>query len=182
MRGCPCVSLHLLLCVSLRVRFLMHVLVRACAFVPARARVPVGRAGPLPEHNVTNAAMVYGGDEMNRSKYVALFAGDIDPRMPAAAYLDGGENENELNQLIGQVWSGLRPLLQFAACACVCVCIYAWISCVCERARVCVHASMCVCTHAACMLAMRACMHANAERCARLRRSSKRTTSPSRTL
>ena len=69
--------------------------------------------------------MVYGGDELNRSKYVALFAADIDPRMPAAAYLDGGENENELNQLIGQVATllaaPLRPLLQFVACACVCV-------------------------------------------------------------
>ncbi len=56
---------------------------------------------------LVGAAMAYGGDEMNRSKYVALFAADIDPRMPAAAYLDGAENENELSQLIGEVGASL---------------------------------------------------------------------------
>eukprot|EP00937_MAST-01D_sp_MAST-1D-sp2_P002067 g2067.t1 len=48
---------------------------------------------------------IFLGDTKNRGKFNMIVADTIDPFLPAAEYLDGGEYENELQQLLGNLHS-----------------------------------------------------------------------------
>eukprot|EP00001_Collodictyon_triciliatum_P167534 29600_3 len=47
--------------------------------------------------------MIFNGDEFNRCKYNLLTCEAIDPKLNAEEYMDRGDNENELKQVIGDV-------------------------------------------------------------------------------
>jgi hypothetical protein len=47
--------------------------------------------------------MIFCGDEMNRCKYNMVICEAIDPKLNAEEYMDRGDNENELKQVIGDV-------------------------------------------------------------------------------
>jgi hypothetical protein len=46
---------------------------------------------------------VYRGNSLSRSKFCLTFADKAEPMMKAAAYKDGGEYENELRQVLGEI-------------------------------------------------------------------------------
>lgn len=49
--------------------------------------------------------MIFCGDEFNRCKYNMVICEAIDPKLNAEEYMDRGDNENELKQVIGDVLS-----------------------------------------------------------------------------
>mmetsp|Transcript_10807 Transcript_10807/g.26463 ORF Transcript_10807/g.26463 Transcript_10807/m.26463 type:complete len:893 (+) Transcript_10807:104-2782(+) len=49
--------------------------------------------------------MIFSGDEMNRDKYNMVIAEAIDPKLNGEEYMDRGDNENELKQVIGDIQS-----------------------------------------------------------------------------
>jgi hypothetical protein len=49
--------------------------------------------------------MIYCGDQMNRSKYNMIIAEAIDPKLNCEEYMDRGENENEIKQVLGDIYS-----------------------------------------------------------------------------
>lgn len=48
--------------------------------------------------------MMFLGDSANRNKYVVVMADSIQPRLPAAQYLDGAEFELEFKQIVGDIF------------------------------------------------------------------------------
>ena len=48
-------------------------------------------------------SMIFCGDEFNRCKYNVVICEAIDPKLNAEEYMDRGDNENELKQVIGDV-------------------------------------------------------------------------------
>ncbi|EKX53681.1 hypothetical protein GUITHDRAFT_91880 [Guillardia theta CCMP2712] len=50
-------------------------------------------------------SMVFCNDEMNRCKYNLVLCESIDPKLQCEEYIDRGDNENELKQVIGDIQS-----------------------------------------------------------------------------
>ena len=48
---------------------------------------------------------LYSGHSLMRTKYTLIMTRDLDPMMPAAKYMDKGDYENELKQVIGDTRS-----------------------------------------------------------------------------
>ena len=49
--------------------------------------------------------MIYCGDQRNRSKYSMIIAEAIDPKLNCEEYMDRGDNENEIKQVLGDIYS-----------------------------------------------------------------------------
>ena len=58
----------------------------------------------LTENQRRMVDIAFRGSAAARPKYLVLFADKLDPPMPAAEYLDQGDFENELRQVVGEVW------------------------------------------------------------------------------
>eukprot|EP00290_Baffinella_frigidus_P017420 CAMPEP_0180200464 /NCGR_PEP_ID=MMETSP0987-20121128/6245_1 /TAXON_ID=697907 /ORGANISM="non described non described, Strain CCMP2293" /LENGTH=888 /DNA_ID=CAMNT_0022155595 /DNA_START=231 /DNA_END=2893 /DNA_ORIENTATION=- len=58
----------------------------------------------LTENQRRMINVAYRGDASTRPKYLVLFADKVEPMVPAKEYVDHGDNENELKQVLGEVW------------------------------------------------------------------------------
>ncbi|KAK1932022.1 Uncharacterized protein P3T76_012522 [Phytophthora citrophthora] len=59
----------------------------------------------LSPHQRALMDMLFMGDARSRNKFALLTASGISPKLPARAYLDRGEKENELKQVLGELHS-----------------------------------------------------------------------------
>ncbi|KAG2867184.1 hypothetical protein PC113_g2231 [Phytophthora cactorum] len=59
----------------------------------------------LSSHQRGLLDMLFMGDARSRNKFALLTASGISPKLPARAYLDRGEKENELKQVLGELHS-----------------------------------------------------------------------------
>ncbi|GMF20964.1 unnamed protein product [Phytophthora fragariaefolia] len=59
----------------------------------------------LSPHQRALLDMLFMGDARSRNKFAMLTASGISPKLPARAYLDRGEKENELKQVLGELHS-----------------------------------------------------------------------------
>ncbi|KAL4176198.1 hypothetical protein KRP22_001152 [Phytophthora ramorum] len=59
----------------------------------------------LSPHQRALLDMLFMGDARSRNKFALLTASGISPKLPARAYLDRGEKENELKQVLGELHS-----------------------------------------------------------------------------
>ncbi|CEG40393.1 uncharacterized protein PHALS_10596 [Plasmopara halstedii] len=59
----------------------------------------------LSSHQRELLDMLFMGDARSRNKFALLTASGISPKLPARAYLDRGEKENELKQVLGELHS-----------------------------------------------------------------------------
>lgn len=59
----------------------------------------------LSSHQRRLLDMLFMGDAPSRNKFALLTARGISPKLPARAYLDRGEKENELKQVLGELHS-----------------------------------------------------------------------------
>mmetsp|Transcript_29198 Transcript_29198/g.75160 ORF Transcript_29198/g.75160 Transcript_29198/m.75160 type:complete len:696 (-) Transcript_29198:28-2115(-) len=58
----------------------------------------------LSEYQRALLNMIFTGDSLNRGKFNIVIAESIEPKLPADEYLDRGDYENELKQILGDIW------------------------------------------------------------------------------
>ncbi|KAL4158127.1 hypothetical protein PRNP1_003906 [Phytophthora ramorum] len=59
----------------------------------------------LSRYQLSVLDMLFMGNADQRNKYNLITAASIDPKLPACKYLDKGERENELKQVLGEIYA-----------------------------------------------------------------------------